>query len=134
MHDGNQLRRIAEAAELTKTDRVLEVGPGLGPLTELLVEQAGEVLAIEKDRRLFELLQNALRKRDKSFSCCMTMRWIFCDASGAIGAIGNWWPICHTRWRRRSWWNWRRRRGVPKRIVATLQLEVARAVGGEGRR
>ncbi|HWF19562.1 MAG TPA: rRNA adenine N-6-methyltransferase family protein, partial [Verrucomicrobiae bacterium] len=57
LHDGNQLRCIVDAAELKKTDRVLEVGPGLGPLTELLIEKAGEVLAIEKDRRLFEFLQ-----------------------------------------------------------------------------
>ncbi len=54
LHDGNQLRRIVDAAALAKTDRVLEVGPGLGPLTELLLAEAGEVLAIEKDRRLFE--------------------------------------------------------------------------------
>ena len=52
LYDGNQLRRIVEAAELTRADKVLEIGPGLGPLTELLVAQAGEVLAIEKDARL----------------------------------------------------------------------------------
>ena len=57
LHDGNQLRRIVEAAELKKTDKVLEIGPGLGPLTELLLENAGEVLAIEKDARLVEFLR-----------------------------------------------------------------------------
>jgi 16S rRNA (adenine1518-N6/adenine1519-N6)-dimethyltransferase len=57
LHDANQLRRIVAAAELTKADRVLEIGPGLGPLTELLVEQAGEVLAIEKDARLVQVLK-----------------------------------------------------------------------------
>jgi len=56
LHDGNQLRRIVDAAELTPTDKVLEIGPGLGPLTELLVEKAGEVLAIEMDARLVEFL------------------------------------------------------------------------------
>ena len=56
LHDGNQLRRIVDAAELTKADKVLEIGPGLGPLTELLVERAGEVFAIEKDGRLAEFL------------------------------------------------------------------------------
>jgi 16S rRNA A1518/A1519 N6-dimethyltransferase RsmA/KsgA/DIM1 with predicted DNA glycosylase/AP lyase activity len=56
LHDGNQLRRIVGAAQLTKQDQVLEIGPGLGPLTELLVGQAGEVLAIEKDARLLEVL------------------------------------------------------------------------------
>jgi 16S rRNA (adenine1518-N6/adenine1519-N6)-dimethyltransferase len=57
LHDGNQLRRIVEAAELTPRDKVMEIGPGLGPLTELLVERAGEVLAIEKDARLVEYLR-----------------------------------------------------------------------------
>jgi 16S rRNA (adenine1518-N6/adenine1519-N6)-dimethyltransferase len=33
LHDGNQLRRIAGAAALEGTDRILEIGPGLGPLT-----------------------------------------------------------------------------------------------------
>jgi protein-L-isoaspartate O-methyltransferase len=57
LHDANQLRRIVEAAELSKKDKVLEIGPGLGPLTELLLENAGEVLAIEKDGRLVEFLR-----------------------------------------------------------------------------
>ena len=57
LHDGNQLRRIAAAAQLQSTDRVLEIGPGLGPLTELLLAQVGEVLAIEKDGRLVDFLR-----------------------------------------------------------------------------
>jgi len=56
LHDANQLERIAAAGELTKTDKVLEIGPGLGPLTELLLAKAGEVLAIEMDHRLVEFL------------------------------------------------------------------------------
>src|ERR1044072_3644774 len=57
LHDATQLRRIVAAAELTKSDKVLEIGPGLGPLTELLLANAGEVLAIEKDARLVEVLR-----------------------------------------------------------------------------
>ena len=57
LHDANQLRRIVAAADLKPTDHVLEIGPGLGPLTELLVAQAGEVLAIEKDARLAQVLE-----------------------------------------------------------------------------
>src|SRR5215471_17778815 len=56
LHDGNQLRRIIRAAALSKTDKALEVGPGLGPLTELLLENASQVLAIEKDARLMPIL------------------------------------------------------------------------------
>jgi 16S rRNA (adenine1518-N6/adenine1519-N6)-dimethyltransferase len=61
LHDANQLQRIVTAAEVTKADRVLEIGPGLGPLTELLVEQAGEVFAIEKDERLVEVLMERFK-------------------------------------------------------------------------
>jgi 16S rRNA (adenine1518-N6/adenine1519-N6)-dimethyltransferase len=56
LHDGNQLRRIVDAAEIRPADKILEIGPGLGPLTELLLEKAGEVLAIEMDARLVEFL------------------------------------------------------------------------------
>ena len=56
LHDGNQLRRIVDAAEIQPTDKILEIGPGLGPLTELLLEKAGEVLAIELDARLVDFL------------------------------------------------------------------------------
>lgn len=56
LHDGNQLRRIVSAGEIKPTDKVLEIGPGLGPLTELLIEKAGEVLAIEMDARLVDFL------------------------------------------------------------------------------
>src|SRR5271169_4180209 len=56
LHDGNQLRSIVDKAEIAPTDKILEIGPGLGPLTELLLEKAGEVLAIEMDARLVDVL------------------------------------------------------------------------------
>jgi len=61
LHDANQLRRIVEAAELSQADKVLEIGPGLGPLTALLLENAGEVLAIEKDARLVDFLRGRFK-------------------------------------------------------------------------
>jgi 16S rRNA (adenine1518-N6/adenine1519-N6)-dimethyltransferase len=60
LHDQNQLRRIVDAAALEPADRVLEIGPGLGPLTEFLLARAGPVLAIEKDARLVEFLRRHL--------------------------------------------------------------------------
>jgi 16S rRNA (adenine1518-N6/adenine1519-N6)-dimethyltransferase len=66
LHDANQLRRIVEAAELKKTDKVLEIGPGLGPLTELLLERAGEVLAIEKDARLVDFLRERFETHERN--------------------------------------------------------------------
>lgn len=60
LHDANQLRRVVAAAGLQGGDRVLEIGPGLGALTEWLVREPVAVLAIEVDRRLHDLLQERL--------------------------------------------------------------------------
>jgi 16S rRNA (adenine1518-N6/adenine1519-N6)-dimethyltransferase len=65
LHDTHQLERIVAAAELKPTDNVLEIGPGLGPLTELLLAQAGQVLAIEKDARLVEVLRERINSKCK---------------------------------------------------------------------
>jgi 16S rRNA (adenine1518-N6/adenine1519-N6)-dimethyltransferase len=50
--DGNLMRLLVAEADLAPTDTVLEVGAGVGNLTELLVEQAGWVVAVEIDPRL----------------------------------------------------------------------------------
>ena len=52
------LERIVDAAEVSKDDIVLEVGPGTGNLTKELAKKAGKVIAIEKDRRLVNYLKN----------------------------------------------------------------------------
>jgi 16S rRNA (adenine1518-N6/adenine1519-N6)-dimethyltransferase len=56
--DAEQLARIAAAAALTATDTVLEIGPGLGSLTQYLAAQAGRVVAVELDDRLIEILRS----------------------------------------------------------------------------
>jgi 16S rRNA (adenine1518-N6/adenine1519-N6)-dimethyltransferase len=50
--DGNLMRKLVDAAELTRRDFVLEVGAGTGGLTRLLAARAGSVLAVEIDPRL----------------------------------------------------------------------------------
>ncbi len=125
LHDANQLHRIVETAEITKADKILEIGPGLGPLTELLLEKSGEVLAIEKDARLVAVL----RER--------------------FGARGNFLLIHddaldYVKREARDWTNWKLVSNLPYsvaspilvelaqsprppvQLVATLQLEVAR--------
>ena len=125
LHDGNQLRRIVDAAALTKADKVLEVGPGLGPLTELLIDGAGEVFAIEKDLRLVEFLRERFATEKK-------LTLLHDDA------------LKYLQRERRDWSEWKLVANLPysvaspilvelaqatvppQMLVATLQLEVAR--------
>lgn len=58
--DPNILRNIAATAELTETDNIIEIGPGIGALTEHLARSNGEVLAFEIDQRLIEVLDDTL--------------------------------------------------------------------------
>jgi len=124
LHDGNQLRRIVTAAELKTTDRVLEIGPGLGPLTELLVAEAGEVLAIEKDGRLVDFLR-------ERFAGTANLTLLHDDA------------LEYVRREPHDWQDWKLVANLPysvaspilvelalspqrpERMVTTLQLEVA---------
>ena len=55
----NQTRdELIDLANLTPSDTVLEVGPGLGFLTSILAQKAGRVIAVEKDRTLAQYLKN----------------------------------------------------------------------------
>jgi 16S rRNA (adenine1518-N6/adenine1519-N6)-dimethyltransferase len=58
--DENILQKITAAADLQAGDHVLEVGPGIGALTEKLAQKAGYVTALEIDSRLLPLLQETL--------------------------------------------------------------------------
>jgi len=133
LHDGNQLRRIISAAELSAADKVLEIGPGLGPLTELLLKNAGEVLAIEKDGRLIPVLEKRFAAGNKlETGGTPVLRLLHDDA------------LEYLKRESRDWREWKLVANLPysvaspilvelaqgerspQRIVATLQLEVAR--------
>ncbi|MGI6019094.1 MAG: 16S rRNA (adenine(1518)-N(6)/adenine(1519)-N(6))-dimethyltransferase RsmA [Marvinbryantia sp.] len=58
--DGHVLNKIIAAAEITKDDFVLEIGPGIGTMTQYLAEAAGRVMAVEIDRMLIPILQETL--------------------------------------------------------------------------
>lgn len=58
--DGEVLKLITSAAELTPADVIVEVGPGLGILTRELAQKAGRVIAIELDGKLAALLRETL--------------------------------------------------------------------------
>ncbi len=69
LHDHNQLRRLLDAAGVRPGERVLEVGPGTGVLTEALVERGAEVVAVEVDRDLAAIVESRLGDRVTLFVC-----------------------------------------------------------------
>jgi len=143
LHDFNQLRRIVELAELTPREKVLEIGPGLGPLTELLIERAGEVLAIEKDARLVEILKERLGEQMERNSKATE------DGQKARLHLIHGDALEYLRRERGDWHDWKLVANLPysvaspilvelaqsgmgpERMVTTLQLEVARRLSAQ---
>ena len=107
LHDQNQLRRIVDAAELTANDKVLEIGPGLGPLTALLLAQAGHVLAIEKDARLVAVLKT--RFSDPKFEL------LHDDALDFVKRV------------QRDWTDWKLVANLPYSVASPILVELAQA-------
>ena len=58
--DPNVLDRVVRAADITAEDCVLEIGPGIGTMTQRLAERAGKVAAVEIDRNLIPILEETL--------------------------------------------------------------------------
>lgn len=58
--DTHVLDKIISAAHITKEDMVLEIGPGIGTMTQYLAEAAGKVIAVEIDRNLIPILEDTL--------------------------------------------------------------------------
>jgi 16S rRNA (adenine1518-N6/adenine1519-N6)-dimethyltransferase len=146
LHDGNQLRRIAAAAEILPTDKILEIGPGLGPLTELLLAKAGEVLAIEMDARLVDFLceRFATEERNAELLAGALESQNAAPNQGAAFHLLHDDALAFLKREPRGWSDWKLVANLPysvaspilvelaagprapKMMVATLQLEVAR--------
>ena len=62
--DPTVLDRIIRAARITKEDCVLEIGPGIGTMTQYLAESAGSVVAVEIDQNLIPILKETLAEYD----------------------------------------------------------------------
>ena len=58
--DSNILQNIVEYADITEEDCVLEIGPGIGSLTQVLAERAKKVIAVEIDKHLIPILQQTV--------------------------------------------------------------------------
>ncbi len=62
--DASMVEKIVDAADLTKEDTVLEIGPGIGTMTQFLAERAGAVIAVEIDEKLLPILDETLSEYD----------------------------------------------------------------------
>jgi 16S rRNA (adenine1518-N6/adenine1519-N6)-dimethyltransferase len=148
LHDGNQLRRIVDAAEIKPTDKILEIGPGLGPLTELLLEKAGEVLAIEMDARLVDFLCERFGTEERNADLLTGAlagkpgKSVEPDQSAAFHLLHDD-ALAFIKHEPRDWSDWKLVANLPysvaspilvelaqspqrpERMVTTLQLEVA---------
>ncbi len=64
LHTPSYLRAVADAAQIQKGETVLEIGPGEGALTAVLLEQGAKVIALEKDTRLISVLREKFAGKD----------------------------------------------------------------------
>ena len=122
--DGNIRDMIVKAADIQPNETVLEIGPGLGVLTEALLKQAGHVMAVEKDQRLHDIVQERFADRDN-------LELLHADAldldlearvqSGAIKMVSNLPYSVGTR----ILMELIGARHRPERMVVTLQRDVA---------
>lgn len=122
------LDKIVSAAEITKDDVILEVGPGTGSLTKKLLEKAKKVIAIEKDRRLVSLLKEDL-KDYKNLEITENDILKFRVESlklrtGEYKIVANLPYYITSRFLRKILGQWPR----PKLIVLTIQKEVAQRI------
>ena len=62
--DTHVLEKIIQSANITKEDFVLEIGPGIGTMTQYLAERAGTVAAVEIDKALIPILEETLQDYD----------------------------------------------------------------------
>ena len=62
--DTHVLEKIVDAADIGKDDLVLEIGPGIGTVTQYLCEAARQVIAVEIDRKLIKILRDTLSAYD----------------------------------------------------------------------
>lgn len=124
LHDANQLARIADAAQVAPGDPVLEIGPGLGPLTEALLARGARVRAVEIDARLVAVLR-------ERFAAEANLELVHADALKMLRST----PWDFSEWKLVSNLPYSTGspmlvelaigRHSPRTITATLQLEVA---------
>lgn len=90
LRDRNVIAEILAAADLSPDDRVLEIGPGLGALTDGLLHAAGEVMIMEVDRDLLERWQQREEPRLKILAGdALKLAWLPLLSPGPVKLVSN---------------------------------------------
>jgi len=106
LHDTHQLQHIVAAARLQAGDKILEIGPGLGALTDWLIREPVEVLAIEVDRRLYDLLK-------ERHAHAKNLTLLLADA------------LEYLRAEQRDWERWKLVSNLPYSVASPILVELA---------
>lgn len=86
--DERVVRRIVEQCELSSSETVVEIGPGLGALTEPLAERAGRVIAVEIDQRISALLAERLASAPNVAVRCQDILEFSWGSVGDVTVVG----------------------------------------------
>src|SRR3989344_847318 len=119
------LEEIARAAELSKRDIVLEVGPGHGELTKFLAEKAKKVIAVEKDRELVPYLRDKF-KSNKNIEIREgdILKSKFLNLKSSYKVVANLTYYITSRFLR----TFLERKNKPKLMVLMVKYEVAKRI------
>ena len=88
--DSHVIAKIIRAAEITKDDIVLEIGPGIGTMTQYLAEAAGHVIAVEIDSKLLPILADTLSSYDNV--TVVNEDILKCDIEALVRDVANGMP------------------------------------------
>ena len=91
LHDQGVIQRIVSALRVKPGDRIVEIGPGLGALTQPLIEAAGHIDVVELDRDLVERLQQRYTPQQLTIHSGDALKFDFRElaAGGKLRIIGN---------------------------------------------
>ena len=99
--DTHVLDKIIQSANITEDDMVLEIGPGIGTMTQYLAQAAGKVIAVEIDKNLIPILEDTLSGYDN----VRVINEDVLQTKRTTESRLKWWRICHIILRRRSSWD-----------------------------
>lgn len=108
LHDQNILQKIVALGDVQPGDQVLEVGPGLGPLTDKLLEAGARVFAIEKDSRLVEVLK-------EHYDGNPNIELLHADA------------LDYLQQNKRDWSGWKLVANLPYSVASPILVELAQS-------